>query len=107
MRVYIWLFLAFSLLIALFIILFAYFCKSNVLSKAMSTVLVLIAGVGGIRITPEYHGNLKLSLGSFALNGQFAVGGSRTDTTILLVVLGVAFVAVLWCYADLKKHGKI
>ena len=104
---YIWLFIALSLLIAVLTILFLYFCRSNVLSKAISTILVLFAGVGGIKVTPEYRGNIKLGLGPLVLDGQFIVGGARTDTTILLVVLSVAFLATLWCFAYLKKHGKI
>lgn len=103
----IWVILSFSLLIALGIFLFLRFCTGDVLTKAISTILVLLAGVGGIKVTPAYTGNIKFSVGSFALDGQFMVGGSRTDTTILLVVLGVAFLAVLWCYVQLKKLNKI
>jgi hypothetical protein len=107
MSPYIWFFLVASLLILLLVFLFAAFCRSNVLSKAISTILVLLAGVGGIKMTPAYSGQIKFSLGTFALDGRFIVGGSRTDTTILAVVLGVAFVACLWCYTTLKKADKI
>jgi hypothetical protein len=107
MSAYIWLFLALSLLIALFIFLFLKFCSKDVLSKAISTILVLLAGVGGIKITPAYSGKLKFTFGPVALDGQFIAGGSRTDTTILIVVLGVAFIVCLWCYTSLRKAGKI
>ena len=107
MSAYVWYFLAVSLLIVVLALLFLFFCKSNVLSKAISTILVLFAGVGGIKVTPTYSGNIKFSLGSFALDGQFIVGGSRTDTTILVIVLGVAFLACLWCYTSLRRAGKI
>jgi hypothetical protein len=103
---FIWIFLVFSLFIAVVLLLFLRFCTADVLTKAISTILVLFAGVGGIKVTPEYHGNIKLSIGTLALDGQFLVGGARTDTTILLVVLCVAFLAVLWRYVQLKKLNK-
>ena len=52
MSAYVWYFLAVSLLIVVLALLFLFFCKSNVLSKAISTILVLFAGVGGIKVTP-------------------------------------------------------
>lgn len=107
MTFYIWFFLSLSLIVALLIFLFLYFCKTNVLTKAISTILVLFAGVGGIKVTPEYRGNLKFNVGStLSLDGQFIVGGSRTDTTILLLVLGIAFLATIFSYVYLETHKK-
>jgi hypothetical protein len=97
---YIWLFLANSLLIALLIFLFLYFCHPNVLTKAISTILVLLAGVGGIKVTPEYKGNVKFNFGSLSVDSQFIVG-ARHHNLARCTLLRIHSDALLLCV--LKK----
>jgi hypothetical protein len=103
----IWAFALVSLIIAILVFLFIRFCRSNVLSKAISTVLVLFAAVGGSKVTPAYTGKIGFMTSAFSLDGQFSVGGTSTDTSILIVVLGVLFVFLVGCYTYLRANDKV
>lgn len=103
----VWTFASISLIILLGLFLFLYFCKSNIFTKSISTILVILTGVGGSKVTPEYKGNFKFNYAALSFDGNIAVGGAQTDLTILTCVLGVALITLIICVTVLISKGKL
>jgi len=95
-----------GLLLLLLVGLFLYFCHGDFFTKAASTVLITLAGLGGSKVTPAHRGTVDIMTSFISIKGDYDVGGERTDTTILIVVLGVALIALIGCYFTLKLKGK-
>lgn len=102
----VWIFAGISLIILLGLFLFLYFCKSNIFTKSISTIVVILAGVGGSKVTPEYKGNFKFNYAALSFDGTIAVGGARTDLTVLTGVLGITLLTLIICVTALKLKGK-
>lgn len=102
----VWIFAGISLVIGLALFVFLYFCRGNIFTKSISTILVILAGVGGSKVAPEYEANFKLNYPALSFDGHIAIGGARTDSTILICVLGVALIVLVGCVTLLKLKGR-
>jgi hypothetical protein len=107
MNPWLWIFAGISLVLALGIFLFLYYCKSNIFAKSISTILVILTGVGGSKFTPGYKGNFRINSSVLSFDGYIDVGGASTDSTILICVLGVTLVVLICCVTFLKYKGKL
>jgi hypothetical protein len=96
-----------SIVVLLLVLLFLWFCSSNIFSKAITTTLVLLTGAGGSKITPEYKGKIVFKSSMLSVDGDFTAGGSHADSGILLIVLGFTFFILISSYSFLKYHKRI
>lgn len=109
MSPYIWIFASISVVILGLVLLFLYFCKGNIWTKSISTVLVSLAAVGGSKVAPDYKGRFNFQSPAISFDGDITAGGSgadTTNTTILIAVLGVALIVLVGCATQLKLKGK-
>jgi hypothetical protein len=97
-----WIFASISLVIAILLFLFWYFCSSNIYTKSISTILVILAGLGGSKVAPEYKASFKLNHPILTFDGAISVGGKGTDSIILICVLGIALLVLVSCVTILK-----
>jgi hypothetical protein len=102
----VWIFAGISIVILLLLFLFLYFCSGNIFTKSISTILVILGGLGGSKFTPAYNARFGLQHPLANFNGAIAVGGESTDSTILICVLGVTLIVLIGCVTFLKYSGK-
>ena len=96
-----WVFAGISIVIMLLLFLFWYFCSGNIYTKSISTILVILGGLGGSKFTPTYSARIGVQQ-PLTFNGAITAGGESTDSTILICVLGITLLVLIGCVTFLK-----
>jgi hypothetical protein len=102
----IWVFATIGLIVLILVLVFLYFCKSSIFSKAISTILATLAVVAGSRAAPNYKATFSFHNDWVSFNGDIAAGEAGSNTTLLIVVLGVTLITLIVAAAFLKPNLK-
>jgi hypothetical protein len=106
MSPFVWVFASISVVTLFVVVLFLYFCRGNIWTKSISTILVSLAAVGGSKVAPDYKARFNFNNHPISFDGDITAGGASTDTTILIAVFGVTLILLVWCATQLKLKDK-